>query len=206
MVTTGRVNGRACEHAPCGERIVDGGGGRIPRFCSGRCRTAAHRARRAIPAEMRERRRWVRRDEHKVPLMSRSGRRASPTAPGTWSTHDIATRSDHGVGLGYVLRQGDGIVCIDLDHCVHPDGTLAPWAQRIVDQAPATYIETSPSGTGLHLWGHGELVRGRRIRRDDGANIEMYSSGRYIALGERWQSTPLTLADLPPLIKELVSL
>lgn len=166
---------------------------------------AAHRARRAIPAEMRERRRWVRRDENKIPLMARSGRRASPTAPGTWAKHDVAVGSSHGVGLGYVLRQGDGIVCIDLDHCVRPDGSLEPWASTIVDRAPGTYIETSPSGTGLHLWGHGELARGRRIRRDDGANIEVYGTGRYIALGERWQSSPLELADLSPLIKELTS-
>ena len=166
---------------------------------------AASRARRAIPAEMRERRRWVRRDENKIPLMARSGRRASPTAPGTWAHHDVATHSSHGVGLGYVLRQGDGIVCIDLDHCVRPDGSLEPWAQRIVDRAPATFVETSPSGTGLHLWGRGEMPRGRRIRRGDGANIEVYGTGRYIALGERWRSTPLELADLTSLIKELTA-
>lgn len=193
---------RVCEHGPCEERVVDGGGGRIPKYCSTRCRVAAHRARKAIPAELRERRRWVRRDEHKVPLMARSGRKASPTAPGTWATHEAAAHSEHGVGLGYVLRQGDGIVCVDLDHCVRPDGTLKAWAQRIVDQAPPTFIETSPSGTGLHIWGRGEFARGRRIRRGDMA-VEVYGTGRYIALGERWQSAPLHLADLDALIADL---
>ena len=194
-----------CQHPPCGEPLPLLARAHA-KYCSTRCRMAASRARRAIPAEMRERRRWVRRDENKIPLMAKSGRRASPTAPGTWAKHDVAAQSKHGVGLGYVLRQGDGIVCIDLDHCVRPDGSLEPWAAEIVDRAPATFVETSPSGTGLHLWGRGELARGRRIRRDDGAQIEVYGTGRYIGLGERWRSTPLELADLTPLIKELVPL
>lgn len=166
---------------------------------------AASRARRAIPAEMRQKRRWVRRDADKVPVMARSGRRASPTAPGTWARHEDAVRSPHGVGLGYVLRQGDGIVCIDLDHCVRPDGTLEPWAQRIIDRAPATFVELSASGAGLHLWGRGEMPRGRRIRQADGTAVEVYGTGRYIALGKRWRSAPLHLADLTPLIKELTA-
>ncbi|MFE3461357.1 hypothetical protein ACFXKD_27750 [Nocardiopsis aegyptia] len=202
MVNGQRTTGRQCEHAPCGERIVDGGGGRIPRFCSSRCRVAAHRARRAIPAEMRERRRWVRRDEEKVPLMARSGRRASPTAPGTWAKYDVATKSTHGVGLGYVLRQGDGLVCVDLDHCLWGD-RVSDWAQRILDATPDTFVERSASGTGLHIWGHGEMTKGRRIRRDDGTAVEVYGTGRYIAMGERWRGSPLELADLTPLIQEL---
>ena len=38
--------------------------------------------------------------------------------------------SKAGVGVGYVLAEGDGIVCIDLDHCLD-DGKLAPWARTI---------------------------------------------------------------------------
>ncbi|WP_083678517.1 bifunctional DNA primase/polymerase [Nocardiopsis sp. CNR-923] len=191
-----------CERDGCDELVADARGGRIPKYCSGRCRVAAHRARHAIPAELRERRRWVRRDEDKVPLMVKSGRRASSTAPGTWGTYADAVASRHGVGLGYVLRQGDGVVCIDLDHCLWGD-RVSDWAQRILDRCPSTFVERSASGSGLHIWGRGEMPRGRRIRRDDGSAVEVYGTGRYIALGERWRSAPLQLADLTEVIDSL---
>jgi primase-polymerase (primpol)-like protein len=193
---------RVCERPGCDERLPTPGAGRIPRYCSTRCRVAAHRARHAIPAELRGRRRWVRRGEDKAPLMVRSGRRASVSAPRTWGTYADAVRSPHGTGLGYVLRAGDGVVCIDLDHCVWGD-RLSTWAQAIVDRCPPTYVELSPSGSGLHIWGRGEVARGRRIRRPDGTAVEVYGAGRYIALGTRWRSAPLELADLSELVEEL---
>jgi len=105
------------------------------------------------------------------------------------------------VGIGYVLREGDGIVVLDLDHCVWGD-RLADWAQAIVDRCPDTYIELSASGRGLHIWGRGELPdgRGRRIRRPDGTAVELYDRSRYVALGTRWKTAPLVLADLTDLI------
>ncbi|MBB4935662.1 primase-polymerase (primpol)-like protein [Lipingzhangella halophila] len=150
---------------------------------------------------MTSRRRWVRRDERKVPLRA-DGRPASSTGPATWTSYSTAARSRRGVGLGYVLAVDDGIVCIDLDHCL-TGGRIADWAQDILDRAPATYTEISPSGTGLHLWGRGHIEHGRRIRTDDGAQIEIYGQGRYIALGVRYADSPATLADLSEVINAL---
>jgi primase-polymerase (primpol)-like protein len=191
----------ACEH--CGEELRRAGVGRPQRFCSTRCRVAGHRARTAVPAELRRAKRWVRRSADKVPLRADTGRPASSTDPATWARHAAAAASPHGAGLGYVLADGDGIVCLDLDHCL--DGNqLAPWAAEILDACPPTYTEVSPSGTGLHIWGRGTLARGRRIRRPDGAAIEAYGTGRYIALGHRYQQAPLVLADLSEAIDALI--
>ncbi|WP_207957364.1 bifunctional DNA primase/polymerase [Streptomyces sp. YIM 98790] len=199
MQTTERAGCRRC-----GERLPVGGRGRVPSYCSTRCRVAAYRARRAeeaLPPELARGRRWVRRDG-KRPIRADNGRSASATDPFTWTTHPRAARSEHGDGLGRVLAAGDRLVCIDLDHCLS-GGRLAGWARKIVDRCPPTYTEVSPSGTGLHIWGRGEVTRGRRIRRPDGAHIEVYGAGRYIALGRRHERSPLELADLSDLVAEL---
>jgi primase-polymerase (primpol)-like protein len=194
------MNTRTCEQ--CGEHLRARHSHRA-RFCSTRCRVAGHRARNAVPAELQDRERWVRRSADKVPLRADTGRPASSTDPATWTTHAAAARSPYGTGLGYVLADGDDVVVLDLDHCL--DGEqLAPWAARILAACPATFVEVSPSGTGLHIWGSGRLQRGRRIRRPDGTAIEAYSSGRYIALGHRYRQAPLQLADLSDVLDSLL--
>jgi primase-polymerase (primpol)-like protein len=191
------VGATKCEHC----------GGAMPllkrrhaRYCSTRCRVAAHRARRALPRELTSRRRWVRRDATKAPRTV-TGRRASSTNPATWSSYREAVKSRAGVGLGYVLA-GDGIVCLDLDHCLK-GGRLAPWAQAILDRCPPTYIEVSPSGDGLHVWGLGTVGRGRRVRMD-GGQVEVYDRGRYMTITrQRYGQAPAKLGRLDDVIEAL---
>ena len=167
---------------------------RHARYCSGHCRTAACRVRMPIPAELRRLGRWVRHSASKMPLQT-TGRAASSTDAATWTTYANAKASSVGAGIGFVLN-GDGIACIDLDHCIGPDGTLASWAAVILAGLPATYTELSPSGTGLHVWGHASVGRGRKIRRTDGACIELYDRGRYVTVtGKPWGGAPARLAD-----------
>ncbi|MFH8531500.1 DNA primase [Streptomyces tendae] len=179
------------------------------RFCSGRCRMAAHRARQRqtdpVPAAMARRQQWVRYSDRKVPLSVRGPKRApaSSTDPETWSSYSQARRSTSGVGLGFVLSPFDRLVCIDLDHAL-TDGVLAPWARAIVDQVPSTYIEVSPSGSGLHIWGYGSVGRGRRIRRS-GTAVEVYDRGRYMTVtGRPFEKAPSVLADLSQVIDDLL--
>lgn len=177
----------------CGVRLRRSGVGRPQRFCSSRCRVAAHRANR-LPVELTSRDRWVRRSAKKVPLTV-SGKAASSTDPSTWSSYSAAAKSTVGVGLGYVLHQADGVVALDLDRAL-VDGRPVPWAQALLDDLPPTYVQVSQSGSGLHVFGRGSLPVGRVIR--DGRCIEAYSSGRYIAMtGVRFGDSPLTLAELP---------
>ena len=159
---------------------------RDARFCSAACRQKAYRqrARRGIPVEMTARPRWVRHDAHKVPLTLFGGP-ASVVDPRTWTTYEKAAASTVGTGLGIVL--GDGLGCIDLDHCIE-GGVLAPWAAEVLDEwrDRAVFIERSMSGTGLHIFAPMPEGPGRRIR-DGERNIEIYPRARYIAVtGRRW--------------------
>ncbi|MFF8784827.1 bifunctional DNA primase/polymerase [Streptomyces sp. NPDC015125] len=176
------------------------------RYCSNSHRVLAARARKRardealaaeqqarIPAELTSRPRWVR-HKAKVPLRT-DGRFASVTDPSSWSDFTAAASSKTGDGIGFVLTAGDGIVVVDLDRAVDA-GRVLPWAQAIVDQLPATYMERGRSGTGLHLWFRGAVAHGRRIRRGELA-FEVYSDRRYMIVGDRVPGTPLSLAELP---------
>lgn len=168
------------------------------RTCSSRCRKALSR-RHSIPAALRERPRWVRHDDQKRPLMVRHKGYASSTASDTWATYGEARECDKGVGVGFVLN-GDGICCIDLDHCLDGE-SLADWARDILDACPTTYVEVSPSGSGLHIWGYGTVGTGRRVR--DGRNVEFYDRGRYIAVTGNRYGTTGSLADLSEVLATL---
>lgn len=178
------------------------------RTCSVRCRVALHRAekKRVLPLELTTRDRWVRRAGDKRPLTT-TGRAASSTDARTWSTYKNAAESVAGVGLGFVLSDVDDVVCIDLDHCLNPlTGRLAPWAASILRDAGATYVEVSPSGDGLHIWGRADVRQGRKIRRPDGTAVEIYGTGRYITVtGRRHGSSPSILADLSAVVSKLTA-
>ncbi len=168
--------------------------------CSTRCRVARHRAR-SLPVELMRHDRWVRRSATKTPLRADGRGPASSTDSSTWSSYQQARRSPVGVGLGYVLTADDRVVCVDLDHCIS-DGVVAGWAQAILEHAGGTYVEVSPSGTGLHIWGRGKVSTGRVIRDGERA-IEVYGTGRYIAMGQRHGAAPSRLADLSGVIAAL---
>ena len=149
------------------------------RFCSPKCRVAAHRAKKraGIPIDMIRQKRWVRWDSSKRPLTV-DGFPASSTDPSTWASHGEAIESNVGVGIGFAL--GNGIGCIDIDHCLI-DGVPTPATRAIISRYPGNYIETSPSGDGLHIWGILSETAGTR-KVENGVHIETYSRGRYITV------------------------
>ena len=171
------------------------GPGRPQMYCSAACKQRAYRESVKLPREMTSRDRWVRwtllrRGERltKAPLQL-SGRLASSTSSLTWTTYRKARASSIGRGVGFML--GAGIGCIDLDHCII-DGELQPWAREIIDACPATFMERSQSGEGVHIFGLLHEQPGRRR-----GNIEVYSRARFIAMtGARVYGAPATLSDL----------
>lgn len=168
------------------------------KFCSNRCRVAAHRGRKQVPAELREVDRWVRHDK-KRPIQS-DGSQATSTDESTWTDYESAAKSNIGDGVGFVLN-GDGIVCVDLDHCIRPDGTVERWAKDIVDSMPGTYMEVSMSGTGIHIFGYANVGRGRNF----GNGVEVYGNGRYIAVtGNRFGDAPAALSAIDGPVRDLV--
>lgn len=140
---------------------------------------------------MTERRRWVRRSDDKIPLTG-AGRYASSTKSNTWASFDHCSKSTAGVGLGYVL--GDGVGVIDLDHAI-VGGVVLPWAAKVLEANPDTFTEVSMSGEGLHIWGLLPEGPGRVIR-DDERCIEVYSTGRYVAMGSTLPGTSMELKPL----------
>lgn len=180
------MESRTCECCGVSINLLRAGA----RFCSPKCRVYASR-KPVIPAEMRAERRWVRRNKRKMPLTIAGGN-ASSTNPDTWADYAEVKDSTVGVGLGFVL--GGGIGCIDLDHCFI-DGELADWAQDVIDACPETYMEVSPSGDGLHIFGRLPEGPGRNMREGERC-VEFYSVGRYMTVtGERFGGSSV-LADL----------
>lgn len=166
------------------------------RCCSTRCRVALHRMATGpaeVPAELRKLDRWVRYSATKVPL-SVYGGPASSTNAATWGTYDDAVCGTEGVGVGFVLN-GDGIVCIDVDDCYNR-GRFAPWFVDFASRMPRTYVEVSPSGSGVHIWGTAQLPYSGRKVSVPGGVVEIYGSVRYLTVTGR----PLTAArNLAPL-------
>lgn len=178
-----------------------GSRGRTARYCSARCRTAASRHRARLPDRLDRTTRWIRwadRDGEKVPVNAR-GHAINAHKPSNWRpVEDIAdTRR------GFVLN-GDGIVCIDLDHCLDARRQPLPWARELLRRMPATWTEISPSGDGLHVWGTADMTGGT-VARFRGHRVEIYADGRYITVtGQPVPRCPVILADLQEVIDTLI--
>lgn len=138
--------------------------------------------------DLRSRDRWVSWLPSKRPIQL-DGSSATSTDPRTWTSYSRIRGAER---KGFVL--GEGIGCIDLDHCLE-GSKLTPAAAAFVARMPTTYTEISPSGTGLHLWFRMSEAPGSR-RRIDGLSIETYSRARYITVtGRRLNGSPNRLAD-----------
>jgi putative DNA primase/helicase len=136
-----------------------------------------------FPAELTAIPHWVVAGPDKIPHDAKTGRRASPTDPSTWT--DFATAraaaDRRGWHVGFVLSEGTGIVAVDLDRCRDPEtGTLDPWAAAIIARLNS-YTEASVSGTGVHSYAWGTLPPGGRKR----GPLEMYDDGRFIIVTGR---------------------
>lgn len=86
--------------------------------------------------------------------------------------------------IGMLIQPG--VVCIDLDNVVQPNGTLSSWAEGVVKQMDS-WAEVSPSGRGLHIWAFADEGVGFDFvgdLREDGSRMEVYlgSAPRHVTL------------------------
>ncbi len=150
----------------------------------------------AMPAALCRLPRWVVWKGRKIPFCATLlNSPASVTNPDTWASFDQAqTAFEEGgyAGVGFVLN-GDGLVGVDLDKCVH-EGKPQPAALGLLERVGCEYIELSPSGTGLRGFGYGDNITGRRGQLD-GINVELYASKRYLTVTGR----PIVAGPLVPL-------
>jgi len=160
-----------------------------------------------IPPALRGRPQWVcwRRVERdgkptKMPF-SPEGTPASVSDPNTWADfHTVldAYRRGGFTGIGFVLTEDAGIVCVDIDHARNGTG----WETEAMEMVGAlnSYTEVSPSGQGLHIWCYGQLPAGRRRKN----GVEMYDSGRFITVtGDHLPDTPADLQERTQQLAEL---
>lgn len=150
-----------------------GARGRTASYCSSACRQKAYRARGRVKKTFVDSvgDRWVRAD-HKRPIMP-DGSSASSTNSATWSSFE-AVRT--GAGDGFGLMVGGGLGCYDLDHVI-VDGELEPWVLEFVGSIPEPilFMETSMSGTGVHIFIGAPESRGSRQ-----GQVERYTKERFI--------------------------
>lgn len=112
----------------------------------------------------------------KIPIQ-KNGDFASSTNSKTWSTFDNV-----GENKGIVFEPSTGIIGIDFDHCVNERGDITN--AQIVDfvHSAKTYVEYSPSGTGLHLlFKSTERIdlEANKHHFNDVESVEVYTWGRY---------------------------
>jgi len=117
--------------------------------------------------------------------------KASTTNPATWSTFEeayAASLEGKIEGVGYVFGQDDGLVGIDLDHCIdliskQRGFTRTEAGMIVLKFLDKAYIERSVGGDGAHL-----IVQGKALACGKGDGdlkfIEVYdsSSPRYFTV------------------------
>lgn len=149
-----------------------------------------------IPAELRELKQWILWKRENRPVEKRNpdgttrmedkwtkvpyqpnGRMAASTRPEEWSSFDdCAAVVESFSGMGFVFAEG--VVGIDLDHCIHEDGTVERWAREVMATFDS-YTEISPSGDGLHIIILSDVpLKGRKNEK----GIECYSTGRFFTM------------------------
>lgn len=134
-----------------------------------------------------------------------NGSAASSTNPATWTDFQSVSALKR---IGFVLGcdvEGLRLVCVDLDQCFLPDGSLTVGATDFLEGFPATWVEKSPSGEGLHVWGLVSDRPKRCVFEHLGQPVEVYSEGRYITVTrDLWGASPLVLADLSEVLMDIV--
>lgn len=120
----------------------------------------------------------------KVPWDYITNRKISAHDPANWMAWDDAERlaAEHTAGgVGFVLAESDPFFCVDLD-AAYKDGEWSQFAIDILARFPGAAVETSYSGTGLHIFGCASVFPDHKNRAP---GIEIYTRGQFIALGSQ---------------------
>jgi hypothetical protein len=149
----------------------------------------------------------------KPPFQARAPQyKAKSDDPSTWAPFNVALaaynagKSD---GVGLCLLQSE-LGVFDLDDCRDPhNGALEPAAERLIKRAN-TYVEVTPSGTGLRIIGisHGTKIhRKQSVPNANGMSIESYRRAeRYITVtGDALPQAATQLADIDALMDDIVA-
>jgi hypothetical protein len=160
-----------------------------------------------LPDDLTELDRWglwrmerVNGREAKIPFSTR-GHRSSTSDSAQWGPYEDAAQvlkanRQRYRGLGFLFVQEDGLVGIDLDDVLDEHQRVKEWARGVVERFSDTYMEISPSGSGLKIWARGSLPANLpSVKVEDGA-IELYDRLRYFTVtGRVFAGAPLQVED-----------
>lgn len=166
-----------------------------------------------IPVEMRALKQWVcyrtytAKDgkRKKVIISPVNGKFAKCDEPETWTTFEHARRYCERYryeGLTFALTKG--ITFIDIDHAVNKDTgeILSKEAKELLAIFPDTFIESSVSGTGIHIIVKGSMPNDA-LKRNDSKGLEMYDTKRFVCMTGNLLSDTTTLKDCTKSIADI---
>lgn len=118
----------------------------------------------------------------KVPYSAKYNGKASTTDSSSWADFQTALALLHNTtkfeGIGFVFSAADGLVFIDIDHCIE-NGVISETGRDIISHFKSSYIELSQSGTGIHIITKGIIPKALKNSQE---GIEMYCNARYCAI------------------------
>src|SRR5579862_4632251 len=131
----------------------------------------------------------------KLPVDRHTGHRVSALDSNNWMSYEDAETTAAAARLtlggdyrvGFVLTADSKLFTLDIDSAWMPDDQWHPLVNRLRAVLPLAALEVSASGTGLHCWGRytgGEPEHGC-VAIVEGIKIELYTSGRFFALGDQ---------------------
>jgi len=82
------------------------------------------------------------------------------------------------------IHEDGNIIGIDIDDCRDPESGVIDEPVRALLSDVDTYVEVSPSGTGLRVFvlGESDLSKGTVAELPGEAHVEMYDTGRYLTV------------------------
>ena len=152
-----------------------------------------------VPDEMKALKNWcvfgTFRDENgerkKRNICVYTGKWASVSDPVTWCSFDEAIKyaaERNYEGVTFVLTHEAGIHCIDLDECAGKRGgkrePMSEEARKFVEQASGAYMESSVSGTGVHIFFKGDMPDLKHTvgKGAPEGELEFYSDRKFISM------------------------
>lgn len=161
-----------------------------------------------IPSQLKDLEQWVlwRCEKNskgkwtKVPYCRRGY--AKSTDPSTWDSFEntmaLYRRGGYD-GIGICLAPGDGLVGVDLDKCIADTGELNGKAAEIAERFSHSYVEYSPSGNGLRIFGYGQARRCGKGGEGNWVEVYDHTSPRYLTItGNLFFSHNNQLSDIQP--------
>jgi hypothetical protein len=149
--------------------------------------------------------------EGKAPIISGTFINASSGDPTTWVTYEAAcqniTQEKGYRNLGFVTdgERAGNLMGVDIDGCINVRANeVTPWAKEILTFLGPTYVEITPSGTGLRAWIIGSIPKGSnvfKLRLDAGwgdkVQVEVYDDRKYFTMsGNTYGDSPSVVTPL----------